>query len=520
MMTKRYTITTPIYYANGSPHIGHAYTSIAADVLARWKRLDGFDVFFLTGTDEHGQKVEQAAVAAGLAPQAFVDRVAADFRAMADALHVSYDDFVRTTEPRHLQACAALWSGLQQAGHIYEGAYEGWYALRDESFYGEDELTLHPDGTRTAPSGAPVQWVREPSYFFRLSDWQERLLAFYEDHPDFIGPPARRNEVVSFVRQGLKDLSISRTSFSWGVPVPGDPAHVMYVWWDALVNYITALGYPDTTDPRWSFWPADLHLVGKEIVRFHAVFWPAFLMAAGLDLPRRVYSHGWWTVDGEKMSKSVGNVIDPCALAAEFGVDAVRFFLLREVPFGGDGDYSRKALIGRLNIELANDLGNLAQRTLSLIARNCGGMMPQRGIMTDADIGLLGHAEALPALMREQLDRQALHEALEAVWRVIRASNGYIDRQAPWALKKTDAIRMQAVLHVLADVLRHVAIVLQPFMPTSMAAMLDQLGIAADQRQLDALGTPLAAGSAVPAPRGVFPRYVEPEGEPHLEPVR
>jgi methionyl-tRNA synthetase len=520
MMTKRYTITTPIYYANGSPHVGHAYTSIAADVLARWKRLDGFDVFFLTGTDEHGQKVEQAAVAAGLAPQAFVDRVAADFRAMADALHVSYDDFVRTTEPRHLQACAALWSGLQQAGHIYEGAYEGWYALRDESFYGEDELTLHPDGTRTAPSGAPVQWVREPSYFFRLSDWQERLLAFYEDHPDFIGPPARRNEVVSFVRQGLKDLSISRTSFSWGVPVPGDPAHVMYVWWDALVNYITALGYPDTTDPRWRFWPADLHLVGKEIVRFHAVFWPAFLMAAGLDLPRRVYSHGWWTVDGEKMSKSVGNVIDPCALAAEFGVDAVRFFLLREVPFGGDGDYSRKALIGRLNIELANDLGNLAQRTLSLIARSCGGMMPQRGIMTDADIGLLGHAEAMPALMREQLDRQALHEALEAVWRVIRASNGYIDRQAPWALKKTDAIRMQTVLHVLADVLRHVAIVLQPFMPTSMAAMLDQLGIAAHQRQLDALGTPLAAGSAVPAPRGVFPRYVEPEGEPHLEPVR
>ena len=269
MMTERFTITTPIYYVNGLPHIGHAYTSIAADVLARWKRLDGFDVFFLTGTDEHGQKVEQAAIAAGLAPQQFVDRVAADFRAMADALDISYDDFVRTTEPRHLEACAALWRRLEQAGHIYEGAYVGWYALRDESFYGEDELVLHADGTRTAPTGAPVQWLREPSYFFRLAAWQDRLLAFYDENPDFIGPPARRNEIISFVRQGLNDLSISRTSFDWGVPVPGNAAHVMYVWWDALVNYITALGYPDETQPRWRYWPADLHLIGKEIARFH-----------------------------------------------------------------------------------------------------------------------------------------------------------------------------------------------------------------------------------------------------------
>lgn len=509
MMIKRFNITTPIYYVNGSPHIGHAYTSIAADVLARWKRLDGFDVFFLTGTDEHGQKVEQAAIAAGVAPQDFADRVAADFRAMADALHISYDDFIRTTEPRHLDACAAFWRRLQQADQIYEGAYEGWYALRDESFYGEDEVTLHPDGTRTAPSGAAVQWVREPSYFFRLSDWQERLLAFYEAHPDFIGPPARRNEVISFVRQGLKDLSISRTSFSWGVPVPDDPAHVMYVWCDALVNYITALGYPDTANPRWTYWPADLHLVGKEIVRFHAVFWPAFLMAAGLDLPRRIYSHGWWTIDGEKMSKSVGNVIDPRALIEEFGVDAVRFFLLREVPFGGDGDFSRKALIGRLNIELANDLGNLAQRTLSLIARNCGERLPGRGTLTEADTILLEQAMALPVLMRELLDRQALHDALETVWRVIRSSNGYIDRQAPWTLRKTDPARMETVLNVLADTLRHVAIVLQPFMPASMTAMLDQIGIARDQRQLDALAAPMQVGTVMPAPKGIFPRHVE-----------
>ncbi len=509
-MTKHYFITTPIYYVNGSPHIGHAYTSIAADILARWKRLDGFEVFFLTGTDEHGQKVEQAAIAAGLAPQQFADKVSASFRAMADALGISYDDFVRTTESRHVEACTAFWRRLEQAGQIYEDAYEGWYALRDESFYGDDELTLHADGTRTAPSGAPVQWVREPSYFFRLSEWQERLLAFYDANPDFIGPPARRNEIVSFVRQGLRDLSISRTSFSWGVPVPGDPAHVMYVWWDALVNYITALGYPDMTNPRWTFWPADLHLVGKEIARFHAVYWPAFLMAAGLEAPKRVYSHGWWTIDGEKMSKSVGNVVDPQSLAKAFGADAMRFFLMREVPFGGDGDYSRKALIARLNIELANDLGNLAQRTLSLIARNCDGRLPPRRVLTEPDILLLAQADALPALMGEQFDRQALHEAIEAVWRVIRAGNGYIDRQAPWALKRTDPARMADVLRVLADTLRIVATVLQPVMPSSMAAMLDQLGVAQDRRQIAALSVPLPDLTPLPAPKGIFPRHVEP----------
>ena len=508
-MTKRYTITTPIYYVNGSPHLGHAYTSIAADVLARWKRLDGFDVFFLTGTDEHGQKVEQAARAAGTAPQVFVDEVAADFRAMADALEITYDDFIRTTEPRHIEACTAFWRRLQEVDQIYEGAYEGWYALRDESFYGEDELTLQPDGTRTAPSGAPVEWVREPSYFFRLSAWQDQLLAHYEANPDFIGPPARRNEIISFVRQGLKDLSISRTSFSWGVPVPGDPTHVMYVWWDALVNYVTALGYPNTSGRCWAFWPADLHLVGKEIARFHAVFWPAFLMAAGMELPKRVYSHGWWTSDGKKMSKSIGNVVDPRALIREFGVDAVRFFLLREVPFGSDGDYSRAALVGRLNIELANDLGNLAQRSLSLIARHCGGRLPVQEALSEADLALLTQASELPAQMRERLDRQALHEALDAVWVVIRASNGYIDRQAPWALKRNDVVRMETVLRVLVDVLRSIATVLQPFMPDSMAAMLDQLGVPKQQRQIACLATSLAPETMLPPPRGIFPRYVE-----------
>jgi len=506
-MKSRYYLTTPIYYVNGAPHIGHAYTSVAADVLARWKRLDGHDVFFLTGTDEHGQKVEKAAEAAGVPPQEFTDQVSADFRDMADRLGITYDDFIRTTEPRHKLACAELWRRLEEAGHIYLGGYEGWYAVRDEAFYDEDELVTRPDGSRVAPSGAPVEWVREPSYFFRLASFQEALLAHYDDNPDFIAPMARRNEVLSFVRGGLRDLSISRTSFRWGVPVPGDPDHVMYVWLDALANYITAAGFPDESAPRWPFWPADLHVVGKEIVRFHAVYWPALLMAAGLPLPKRVYSHGWWTVEGEKMSKSVGNVIDPRALVGEFGLDPVRFFLLREVPFGNDGDYSRKALINRLNVELANDLGNLAQRSLSLVAKNCAGRLPPRGADTPDDTTLRDAADALPEALRQLLDRQAFGHALEEVWRVIRAGNGYIDRQAPWALRKTDIPRMNSVLRVLVDVLRLVATVLQPFMPESMSRMLDQLGVPASERDLAALAKPLADEALLPAPAGVFPRF-------------
>jgi methionyl-tRNA synthetase len=509
-MSERYFLTTPIYYVNGAPHIGHAYTSIAADVLARWKRLDGCDVFFLTGTDEHGQKVEKAAADEGLDPQSFADAVAADFRDMADRMGVSYDRFIRTTEPGHKAACTALWRKLEAAGEIYLGDYAGWYAVRDEAFYAEDELVTRPDGTRVAPSGAPVQWVREPSFFFRLSAWQDRLLRFYDENPDFIAPQARRNEVLSFVRGGLHDLSISRTSFKWGVPVPGHPGHVMYVWLDALTNYITACGYPDTGAPNWGYWPANLHLVGKEIVRFHAVYWPAFLMAAGLEAPRRIYSHGWWTVEGEKMSKSLGNVIEPRALAAEFGLDAVRYFLLREVPFGNDGDFSRRALIQRMNGELANDLGNLAQRSLSLIARNCDGRLPGRTDETTDDGELVASAQGLPVLLRPHLDAQRFHDALEDVWRVVRASNAYIDRQAPWNLRRTDRRRMGVVLRVLADVLRILATVLQPFMPDSMARMLDQLGVPPDRRQLAMLAHPLPDGTLLPPPQGIFPRYAEP----------
>jgi len=508
-MTKRFYVTTPIYYVNDKPHVGHAYTSLAADVLARWKRLDGHEVFFLTGTDEHGQKVEKAARDKGMAPLAFTDQVSQNFRDLAAALGLSNDEFIRTTEPRHIATCQALWKLLVDAGDIYLGHYEGWYAVRDEAFYGEDELTQKPDGTRVAPTGAPVEWVREPSYFFRLSAWQDRLLAFYEANPDFIAPASRRNEVMSFVRGGLTDLSVSRTSFNWGVPVPGDPAHVMYVWLDALTNYLTATGWPDASAPRAGFWPADLHLVGKDIVRFHAVYWPAFLMAAGLPTPRRVFAHGWWTVEGEKMSKSLGNVIDPIATIARYGLDPVRYFLLREVPFGNDGDFSHRALVTRMNVELANDLGNLAQRSLSLIARNCDGVLPATGDATAEDAEMLAMAAALPARLGTILDRQAFHEALEEIWKVVRAANAYIDRQAPWALRKTDPVRMASVLRVLADVLRYIATVLQPFMPDSMAKLLDQLGVPPDQRDFAALVGPLPAGTKLPAPSGVFPRFVE-----------
>ena len=510
-MSKRCYITTPIYYVNGAPHIGHAYTSIATDVMARFKRLDGYDVLFVTGTDEHGQKVEKAARDAGMETLAFCDKVSADFRAMADAMNISYDDYIRTTEERHKKSCSELWQRIEANGHIFLGHYEGWYAVRDEAFYDEGELTTRPDGSKVAPSGAPVEWVREPSYFFDLSKWQDKLLQFYEDNPDFIAPTSRRNEVVSFVKGGLIDLSVSRTTFDWGIPVPGAAGHVMYVWLDALTNYITAAGFPDESAESWKkFWPADVHFVGKDIIRFHAVYWPAFLMAAGVAPPKRVSSHGWWVVDGEKMSKSLGNVIEPRKLAETYGLDQIRFFLLREKPFGTDGSMSHPAIVNRINTELANDLGNLAQRTLSLIARNCAGMLPGFGAETDADRELLAQARALPDLLRAAIERQDFHEALEDVWKVIRACNAYIDHQAPWALRKTDVTRMGVVLRVLADAIRIVATLLQPFMPESMAKMLDQLGVPAEARHFAALDTRLPEGTVLPAPQGVFPRYVEP----------
>jgi methionyl-tRNA synthetase len=508
----RFYITTPIYYVNDKPHIGHAYTTLACDVLARFKRLDGHEVMFLTGTDEHGQKVEKAARDKGVTPQSFTDSVSQNFRDLTARMNYSNDDFIRTTEARHRVACQTLWSMLMERGHIRLGSYAGWYAVRDEAFYTEAEIH---DGK--APTGAPVEWVEEPSYFFNLSEWQEPLLEFYEANPNFVGPESRFNEVKSFVRGGLRDLSVSRASFSWGVPVPDDDAHVMYVWLDALTNYLTATGWPTDgefgdTERNAKFWPADLHMVGKDILRFHAVYWPAFLMAAGLPLPKRVFAHGWWTNEGEKISKSLGNVIDPNALAAEFGLDQTRYFLMREVPFGNDGDFSRRAMIHRMNGDLANDLGNLSQRVLSMIFKNCDGVMPTLPAdPQDEDKALMAATDALIDEVRMQMDRQAFHEALRAIWQVVSDANRYVDAMAPWGLKKSDPARMAEVLAVLAETIRQVAILVQPVMPESAARMLGQLGVASDARDFTSVGgkSRLQGGTSIAKPEPVFPRYVE-----------
>lgn len=511
-MAKAYYITTPIYYVNDSPHIGHAYTTLACDVLARFKRLDGYDVHFLTGTDEHGQKVEKAAADAGVSPKDFTDRVSETFRSLPAALNFSNDDFIRTTEDRHIRASQAIWKALLEAGDIYLGSYAGWYAVRDEAFYTEGELEKREDGTRVAPSGAEVEWVEEPSYFFKLSEWQDRLLEFYEANPDFIGPATRRNEVISFVKGGLKDLSVSRTTFKWGVPVPDDDDHIMYVWLDALTNYATAVGYPDCdSDMFQKFWPADLHMVGKDIVRFHAVYWPAFLMAAGVQPPKRVYAHGWWTNEGEKISKSLGNVIDPLQLVETYGLDPVRYFLLREVPFGNDGDFSHAAMTHRMNGDLANDLGNLCQRVLSMVNKNCDAKVPEHGTFDAADTALMDKANSLLESLRASMDEQAFHTALGTIWAVIGDANRYVDAQAPWALRKTDPARMATVLYTLAETIRRVALFVQPFMPDACAKILDQLSVPEDARGFDSLDSVLKPGQGLPKPTPVFPRFVADE---------
>ena len=511
---RKFYVTTAISYPNGAPHIGHAYEAIATDAIARFKRLDGFDVYFLTGTDEHGIKMVQTAAREGITPRELAERNVPLFQKMVAAFGCSNDDFIRTTEPRHYAASQAIWERMQAAGDIYLDTYAGWYSVRDEAFYGEGETTVGDDGVRRGPQGSPVEWVEEESYFFRLSAYQEKLLAHYEAHPDYIGPDERRNEVVSFVRGGLRDLSISRTTFDWGVPVPGDPRHVMYVWVDALTNYITGAGFPDVEGEsfrRW--WPADLHVIGKDIVRFHAVYWPAFLMSAGLPLPKRVYGHGFLFNRGEKMSKSVGNVIDPFSLVDHYGVDPVRYFFLREVPFGQDGNYSHEAIVQRINADLANDLGNLAQRSLSMIAKNCEGRVPVTGALTPADEAILARADGLLPLCRTAMDRQEIHAALSAIWAVVAEANRYFAGEEPWKLRKTDPARMATVLAVTAEVIRQVAVLAQPVMPTAAAKILDQLAVAPEQRTFASLGPAgrLVAGTPLPAPEGVFPRYVEAE---------
>ncbi|MCQ0986204.1 methionine--tRNA ligase [Jiella marina] len=509
-MAERFYLTTAISYPNGRPHIGHAYELIATDALARFKRLDGYDVFFLTGTDEHGIKMLQAARGQGVSPRELADANAAEFLRMAEVLGGSNDDFIRTSEDRHRQTCQAIWQRMQDAGDIYKGSYSGWYSVRDEAYYGEEEVTLKEDGQRYGPQGTPVEWVEEESYFFRLSTFQERLLAHYEANPDFIGPAERRNEVTSFVHSGLRDLSVSRTTFDWGIPVPGDEKHVMYVWVDALTNYLTATGYLEGKE-RGAFWPADLHVIGKDIVRFHTVYWPAFLMSARLPLPKRVYAHGFLFNRGEKMSKSVGNVIDPFALVETYGLDRLRYFLLREVPFGQDGNYSHDAIINRSNSELANDIGNLAQRSLSMIGKHCDAQVPACGTLTSEDEAILAEAHALLPKAREAIDRQEIHAVLASIINVVGSANRYFAGQEPWALRKSDPERMGTVLYVTAEVVRRVAILLQPFVPESAGNLLDTLGVEADRRSFSELAPEraLKPGSPMPPPKPVFPRFVD-----------
>lgn len=506
---EKYYITTPIYYVNDAPHIGSAYTTLACDVIARFMRLDDKEVKFLTGTDEHGQKVEKSAEKAGMDPKLFVDTVSQRFRDLCDIMNFSNDDFIRTTETRHIKAAQFFWNQLVEKGAIYLGSYDGWYSVRDEAFYSESELT--EDGL--APTGAPVEWVSEPSYFFALSKWQERLLKFYEENPNFILPESRRNEVISFVKSGLNDLSISRTTFKWGIPVPGDEDHIMYVWLDALTNYISALGYPDTTGDYKTFWPADVHVVGKDITRFHAVYWPAFLMAADITPPKAIMAHGWWTNEGQKISKSLGNTIDPIALVNEFGLDQVRYFLMREMIFGNDGNFSHANFISRINTDLANKIGNLVQRTLAFIFKELGTIPNIDDNFLDEAYNeeILLFASDMISTMRNSLVTFNISSSLDTIMKLVEMANIYIDKSAPWALKKTDHNKMNEVCYILLETIRYIGITLQPFVPQSASRILDQLSIPKDERNFRFLSKDYAIkqGAILTQPTPIFPRIIE-----------
>ncbi|MBB5687308.1 methionine--tRNA ligase [Sphingobium boeckii] len=513
-MADPFYITTAISYPNGRPHIGHAYEAIATDAIARFQRLMGRDVFFMTGTDEHGLKMVQTARDKGVETPALAEEMSGYFRDMVAALNISCDRFIRTSEPAHHAASQAIWRAMEASGDLYLDRYEGWYSVRDEAYYDEKELTDGEGGIKLSPQGTPVTWTAEETWFFRLSKYQEPLLKLYADNPDFIRPESRRNEVMRFVEGGLSDLSISRTSFDWGVKVPGSDGHVMYVWVDALTNYLTGLGYPDDTENFRKFWPADVHIIGKDIVRFHAVYWPAFLMSANIPLPKQVFGHGFLLNRGEKMSKSLGNVADPIELAERFGVDQLRYFLLSEVTFGNDGSYSAEAIVSRCNADLANSFGNLAQRTLSFIAKNLG-TLPTGGRSEPADTELRNQIAQItrkdvPAAFADL----GLSQGIEAWLRGVFACNQYIDAQAPWALRKTDPERMNAVLETLVRAIRDLAIAISPIIPDASARLLDQLNAEGrdyaaleDEQWYDRLA---ASGFTLAPPTGIFPRLEMP----------
>lgn len=512
-MSQPYTITTAISYPNGRPHIGHAYEVIATDAIARFQRMMGRDVFFQTGTDEHGLKMDQAARARGIEPRALADEMSGYFKDMNDRLNISYDRFIRTSEPDHHRASQAIWQAMEANGDLYLGRYEGWYSVRDEAFYDEKELVDGEGGEKLSPQGTPVEWTVEESWFFRLSAYQQKLLDLYNSQPDFIQPDSRRNEIMRFVEGGLSDLSVSRTSFDWGVKVPGSEGHVMYVWVDALTNYLTGCGYPDDAQRMARYWSegGDItHIIGKDIVRFHTVYWPAFLMSAKLPLPKQIFGHGFLLNRGEKMSKSVGNVADPMELAERFGVDQLRYFLLSEVTFGNDGSYSAEAIVARSNSDLANSFGNLAQRTLSFIAKNLEGRLPEPAPQ-DVDSDLLKTISDAAQTFQTAMADLAPSSAIEAWMRAVFACNAYIDAQAPWALRKTDPARMEAVLATLYEAIANLAIIIQPVIPVSATALLDQMGVPQTSRTYEAIGGSTyadlrASGFTLSAPKPLFPR--------------
>ena len=518
-MSDPYYITTAISYPNGRPHIGHAYEAIAADVIARFYRAQGRDVRFQTGTDEHGLKMARKAEEQGKTARALADEMSGHFQQMCDALNVSYDRFIRTVEDDHHIASQAIWQAMEANGDLYLDRYEGWYSVRDEAYYDEKELVEGEDGVKLSPQGTPVEWTVEESWFFRLSKYQDALLGLYRDTPEFLQPDSRRNEMIAFVSGGLKDLSVSRTSFDWGVKVPGSDGHVMYVWVDALTNYITGLGYPDMDGDMARYWPANLHLIGKDIVRFHTVYWPAFLMSAGLPLPQKVFGHGFLLNRGQKESKSLGNVTDPLDLAAQYGVDPLRYFLMREVAFGQDGSYSAEAIVTRCNAELANSFGNLAQRSLSMIFKNMDGSLSGIGAPTEADAALAAEVNHACAELQNKFSDLAFSDGLDAWMKAVFACNQYVDEQAPWTLKKTDETRMRTVLLTLFQQIRALAIAVRPVVPTAADALLDQMGVPAQERDYAALGDTgwfdalVHSGFVLEKPSGVFPRLEMPETE-------
>ena len=480
-MSKKYYITTPIYYVNDVPHIGHAYTSVATDCLARFKKMEGFNVRFQTGTDEHGLKIQKAADKLNIKPIELCDKNSKVFEDLTKTLNLSNNDFIRTTEPRHIEGAQNLWGKLQKNGQIYLDEYEGWYSVNDETFYNEKDLIKGEDGNLKTPTGGPVDWITEKSYFFKLSEWSNKLLDLYKKNPDFIKPESKRNEVISFVEGGLKDLSVSRTSFKWGIETPNDPDHIMYVWLDALTCYPNGVGYLSKNDNDLNdYWSETTHIVGKDILRHHAVYWPAFLMAADLKLPKRIFAHGWWTNEGSKISKSLGNVIDPINIISEYGLDQFRYFILREVPFGNDGDFSIKALINRINSDLSNDLGNLCQRSLSMIHKNLDGVIPERGNRDSSEVELIKKSEKVINESIILMNDQKIHDYIKLVWDLINDTNKYFNDQKPWELLKNDIKKFNTVLNTTCELIKRISLFIYPIMPDTSIKILNMLNVKID----------------------------------------